>query len=128
MRRTRRDLEVCEETQIRGELVCGRAEARERGKYVDVNFAGVGLRRDRVCVAEARQLSNTTVKLLNLDITISVYAWQLENRDAYFVVVTVEQGEETGLCASCAFDATEAEVITSTLNVAQIPQELLQED
>ena len=45
--------------------------------------------------------------------------------ETYLVVVAVKQGEEAGLGTRRALDATEADIITRTLEVAQIPQQLL---
>jgi hypothetical protein len=44
---------------------------------------------------------------------------------AHLGVIAVEQGKEGGLCASRSLDAAEANVVSRSLEVAQIPQELL---
>ena len=44
---------------------------------------------------------------------------------AYLVMVTIEQCEETCLGSGGTLDSTEAKVVSRTLNITQIPQQLL---
>ena len=59
-------LQVCEETEVRRELVRGRTEGGERREDVDVDLARVGLRGDRVGVGEAREGGQSAVEFFDL--------------------------------------------------------------
>lgn len=43
----------------------------------------------------------------------------------YLVVVAVEESKEAGLCAGCALDTAEANIIMGAFEVAQVPKQLL---
>ncbi len=60
------DLEVGEEAQVGGELVCGRTEAGQGRENVDVDFARVRLGRHGVRIGEAGQSGDPAVELLDL--------------------------------------------------------------
>lgn len=82
----------------------------ERGKGAEdigVDLTRVGLAGDGVGVAEARELGDALVEGLDL------------------LVVAVEESEEGSLGTGRALDATETEVVTSALEVAQVPEKLL---
>jgi len=59
-------LEVCEETNIRGDFMRGRSERGERSEHIRVNFSRVSLRSNGVGVFEPGELSNKGVELFNL--------------------------------------------------------------
>lgn len=100
-------LEVGEETDVGGHLVDGRAERGEGREDVGVNLARVGLASNGVGVGEAEELGDALVEGLDL------------------LVVAVKELEERALGAGGALDAAEAEVVARALEVAQVPEELL---
>lgn len=100
-------LQVGEQTDVGGHLVDGGTERGKGAEDIGVDLTRVGLASDGVGVAEARELSDALVESLDL------------------LVVAIEEGEEGALGTGRALDATEAEVVTSTLEVAQVPEKLL---
>ena len=60
------NLETGEQPQVSSDLVRGRSEACKGCKSIDIDFPGVGLGSDGVCVAESRELCDELVELLNL--------------------------------------------------------------
>ena len=100
-------LEVGKETDVGGHLVHRGAERREGGEDIGVNLTRVGLATDGVGVREAKELSDALVESLDLG------------------VVAVEEGKERGLGTGGALDTAEAEVVARTLEVAEVPEELL---
>jgi hypothetical protein len=88
--------------------VDGGTERREGREDVKVDLARVGLAGDGVGVGEAAELGDALVEGLDL------------------LVVAVEEGEERALSAGGALDAAEAEVVARALEVAQVPEELLE--
>ena len=101
-------LQVRHQAQVRRDLVRGGAKAREGCERVDVDLARVCLRRDGVRILEAGELRDKLVELLDL------------------VVVAVKEREEARLRTSGALDAAEADVVARTLEVAKVPEQLLQ--
>ena len=99
--------QVCEQADVRGHLVCARAEAAQRVQDVDVDLSAVGLGGDGVGVREAGELGHALVQGDDLG------------------VLAVEEGEEGGLGAGGALHAPEAEIVPGTGKVPEVPKELL---
>lgn len=59
-------LEVGEKTNIGGDLMSGSSQGSEGTENVDVDLAGVGLSSDGVGLAEARELGDESIELLDL--------------------------------------------------------------
>jgi hypothetical protein len=100
-------LQVREQPDIGRNLVRRGAEACQGRQDIDVNFARVGLGRNRIGVAETREFGDQRIQFLD------------------FVMVAIEKGKEAGLRARGALNATEAEVIPGPFDIPQVPQELL---
>lgn len=83
-------------------------KAGQWAENVGVNLTRVSLTGNGVSVGEAKELGDASIKRLNL------------------VVVAVEEGKERSLGTGSALYTTEAKVVASTLEVAEIPEELLE--
>ena len=94
-------------TNVNANALAGSTERAEGVADVNIDLARVCLTGDDEGRAEASLLGDELVKALDL------------------AVVTVEDLEEGGLSTGGTLDTTEAEVVTGTLEVAQIHQKIL---
>lgn len=90
------------------DLVRGRSEGSKRSEDITVDLPRVGLTGDWVGVREAEELGDALVEGLNL------------------LMVAVEESEERGLGAGRTLNATEANVLTGTGEVAEVPEKFLE--
>jgi hypothetical protein len=89
------------------DTLAGGTEGAKGVADIDIDLTGVGLTGDNEGRAEASLLGNELIELLNLG------------------VISLEDLKERGLSTGGTLDTTEAQVITSTLKVAQIHQQIL---
>lgn len=94
-------------TDVNTDTLAGGTERAKSVANIDIDLASVSLTGDDESGAEASLLSDELIQSLDL------------------VVVTVEDLEEGGLSTGGTLDTTEAQVITGTLKVAQIHQQIL---
>jgi len=90
--------------------MCRRTEARQRRQDVDVDLTRIRLGCDGVGVLEPAQLGDAFIQCL------------------YFCVVTVEEGQETGLGTRRSLRAPEADVVSCPFEVPKVPEEFLSAD
>ncbi len=111
---------------VGADLVHRRSKGSERTKYVRVDLPRVGLAGNRVGVREAAELGDTLVEGLDLDIT-NDQRGEIRSgaTTAHLVVVPVKQCQKASLRSGRPFDAPKAEIVPRALEVAQVPQELL---
>jgi len=100
-------LEVSKQTDISSKLVSRDTKGSQGAQNVNVNLSRVGLASARVSVVKAQKLNNTGIKLLNL------------------VVVAVEKGKEGALSTGGTLDTSKTQIVSGTLEVSQIPEQLL---
>lgn len=53
------------------------------------------------------------------------FFFKKKNNMRHLLVIAIEQCQKAGLCASGAFDTTEANVVSHSLEVPEIPKEFL---
>jgi len=92
---------------VGADLVHGRTEARERPKYISVDFSRVRLAGDGVCEWETTELGDALVKGLNLG------------------MVAIKKSQETTLSTGRTLHAPETQIVPCPLQVPQVPKQLL---
>ena len=100
-------LEISQQPNISCDLVCRRAETRQRCQDVDVDLTRIRLGRDGVGVLEPTQFCDAFIQRL------------------YFPVVVIKEGQKTGLSARRAFGTAETDVVPRPFEVPKIPKEFL---
>lgn len=100
-------LEVSQQPDVSSDLMCRRPKTRQRCKDVDVDLTRIRLGRDRIRVLKPTQFRDAFIQRL------------------YLLVVTVEEGQKTGLSARRPFSAAEAKVVSRPFEVPKIPKEFL---
>ena len=100
-------LEASEQPDIGRDLVRCCAKTRQRRQDIDVDLARIRLGRDRVGVLKPAQFGDPFIQRL------------------HFPVVTIKEGQETGLGARRSFHTTEANVVPCPFEVPKVPKEFL---
>ena len=106
----RAHLEVRQQPDISRDFMCRRTEARQRRQDVDVDLTRIRLGRDGIGVSEPAQLGDAIIQRL------------------YFCMVTVEEGQKTGLGTRRSLRAPEADVVSCPFEVPKVPKEFLSAD
>jgi hypothetical protein len=92
-------LQVGQEPDVRRNLMSSRAKGSKSGKNISVNFSGICLRSHWIGIIETRELGDEGVEYF------------------YFVMVAIKESQEAGLGSRGAFDTSESEVLSCTLDI-----------
>jgi hypothetical protein len=118
---------VGKEAQICRDFVRRRAERRQWCEDVNIDLTRIRLRRDWVRIREARHFCHQSIELLNLfSITMIRMKESIPcHLSAHLFVIAIKQCQEACLRSRGAFDTTEAQIVPSPLNVAEVPEQFL---